>query len=198
MIRVASESDVRSMLDIYAPYVRETTITFEYEVPSAEEFHARFERITQKLPWLVWEENGEVLGYAYASLPFERAAYAWCCEPSIYLRRDVRGRGIGKKLYAALEALLSDMGYQVIFAIITGENEASLAFHKALGYEKCGELVKTGLKFGRWLDVYWMEKRLNPVEIPRNAPISWQAFRENSQKISDILGKMSLSESAKV
>lgn len=198
MIRPATALDVPSMLDIYAPYVRETTITFEYEVPAPDAFQARFAGITEKFPWLVWEERGRILGYAYASAPFERAAYAWCAEPSIYLRSDARGRGIGKRLYAALEAILLELGYVVSYAIITGENAPSLAFHYALGYRKCGELVNSGQKFGRWLDVYWLEKRLNSVETPRNPPIPWKEFSKNIQKFSDILGKMSLSESEKV
>ena len=198
MIRFARESDVEAMLAIYTPYVLETTVTFEYVPPTPDEFLARFQSITQKLPWLVWEEEGAVLGYAYASLPFERAAYAWCAGPSIYLRPDARGRGIGRQLYAVLEALLSQMGYAVSFAIITGENEASLAFHRAQGYEKCAEMVKCGLKFGRWLDVDWLEKRLSSVEIPRNPPIAWCEFRKDAQRIGNILGKMSLSESEKV
>lgn len=198
MIRAAEKADVPAMLAIYAPYVLETTITFEYAVPALSEFEDRFSAVTEKLPWLVWEEKGAVLGYAYASLPFTRAAYAWCAEPSIYLRSDARGRGIGKRLYAALEAILLELGYVVSYAIITGENAPSLAFHYALGYRKCGELVNSGQKFGRWLDVYWLEKRLNSVETPRNAPIPWKEFSKNIQKFSDILGKMSLSESAKV
>lgn len=198
MIRAAEKADVPAMLAIYAPYVLETTVTFEYTVPTLSEFEDRFLSVTEKLPWLVWEEEGMVLGYAYASLPFTRAAYAWCAEPSIYLRSDARGRGIGKRLYAALEAILLELGYVVSYAIITGENAPSLAFHYALGYRKCGELVNSGQKFGRWLDVYWLEKRLNSVETPRNPPIPWKEFSKNIQKFSDILGKMSLSESAKV
>ena len=198
MIRAAEKWDVVPILDIYAPYVRETTFTFEYEVPTPEAFLARFEGITRDFPWLVWEEAGAVLGYAYASLPFERAAYAWCAEPSIYLRRDARGRGAGKRLYAVLENLLQAMGYVVSFAIITGENAPSLAFHRANGYVPCGKMIKCGQKFGRWLDVCWLEKRLNSVEIPRNPPVAWREFRENRQKISDILGKMSLSEMQKI
>ena len=198
MIRAAEKADVPAMLAIYAPYVLETTVTFEYAVPALSEFEDRFSAVTEKLPWLVWEEAGAVLGYAYASLPFTRAAYAWCAEPSIYLRSDARGRGIGKRLYAALEAILLELGYVVSYAIITGENAPSLAFHYALGYRKCGELVNSGQKFGRWLDVYWLEKRLNSVETPRNSPIPWKEFSKNIQKFSDILGKMSLSESAKV
>ena len=198
MIRAAEKADVPAMLAIYAPYVLETTVTFEYAVPTLSEFEGRFSAVTEKLPWLVWEEKGAVLGYAYASLPFTRAAYAWCAEPSIYLRSDARGRGIGKRLYAALEAILLELGYVVSYAIITGENAPSLAFHYALGYRKCGELVNSGQKFGRWLDVYWLEKRLNSVETPRNSPILWKEFSKNIQKFSDILGKMSLSESEKV
>ena len=198
MIRAAREADVPAILEIYAPYIRETTITFEYEVPGLSAFTERFREVTKLFPWLVYEENGEILGYAYASLPFARAAYAWCAEPSIYLRGDAKGRHIGQKLYAALEELLRQMGYQVSFAIITGENERSLSFHMANGYTQCGLFHHCGLKFGRWLDVYWLEKRLNSVEIPSIAPISWPEFSEDSQKIANILGKMSLSESAKI
>lgn len=198
MIRMATEADVPEILKIYAPYVETTTITFEYTVPALEEFTERFRKITKDFPWLVWEENGEILGYAYASRPFERAAYAWCAEPSIYLRQDARGRQIGRKLYAVLEELLRQMGYLVSFAIITGENDRSLAFHRTQGYEDCGLFHHCGLKFGRWLDVYWLEKRLSSVEIPRNTPVTWLDFSKDSQKIANILGKMSLSESGKI
>lgn len=198
MIRIATEADVPEILKIYAPYVETTTITFEYTVPSLEEFTERFRQVTECFPWLLWEENGEILGYAYASRPFSRAAYAWCAEPSIYLRQDAKGKHIGKKLYAVLEELLRQMGYIVSFAIVTGENDRSLAFHRAHGYEDCGLFHRCGLKFGRWLDVYWLEKRLNSVEIPRNTPAIWADFSKGSQKIANILGKMSLSESEKI
>ena len=198
MIRAATEADVPKILSIYAPYVETTTITFEYVVPSLEDFTQRFRQVTKLFPWLVWEEEGEILGYAYASLPFARAAYAWCAEPSIYLRQDAKGKHIGRKLYAALEELLRQMGYIISFAIVTGENERSLAFHRAHGYTDCGLFHHCGLKFGRWLDVYWLEKRLNSVEIPRNTPVTWCDFSKDSQKIANILGKMSLSESEKI
>ena len=198
MIRIATEADVPEILKIYAPYVETTTITFEYTVPSLEEFTERFRQVTALFPWLVYEEAGEILGYAYASLPFERAAYAWCAEPSIYLRQDAKGKHIGKKLYAVLEELLRQMGYIVSFAIITGENGRSLTFHRAHGYEDCGLFHRCGLKFGRWLDVYWLEKRLSSVEIPSNTPVTWLDFSKDSQKIANILGKMSLSESEKI
>ena len=90
MIRIAVEADVAAILDIYAPYVTDTTVTFEYDVPSREVFLERFRGITAQFPWLVWEEDGQILGYAYATAPYARAAYAWCAEPSVYLRGDAR------------------------------------------------------------------------------------------------------------
>ena len=193
MIRVAGVEDISAILDIYAPYVEETTITFEYTVPSVEEFAERFESVTREFPWLVWEEGGTVLGYAYASRPFARAAYGWCAEPSIYLRPRARGRGIGRKLYTALETLLEEQGYQVSLALITGENGASAAFHEKLGYALCGRLHRCGFKLGKWLDVVWMEKRLNTVHNPECFPTPWERFRQDEQKIYDILANLSLS-----
>ena len=138
MVRLADPSDIPRILDIYAPYIRSTTVTFEYEVPTLAEFTQRFYGITEKFPWLVYEEEGLVLGYAYASLPFERAAYRWCAEPSIYLDPRAQGRGVGEILYGILEDLLFRMGYRVLYAVITGENSRSLRFHEKLGYRQCG------------------------------------------------------------
>ena len=193
MIRIATEADVPAILAIYAPYVTETTITFEYTVPTMEEFLARFRTITQDFPWLVWEENGEILGYAYACRPFERTAYSWCAEPSIYLKSSVHGYGIGRKLYRALEELLKAMGYRVLLALITGENTGSLAFHEKLGYAFAGELKDCGYKLGRWLSVFWMEKNLKIVQSPVVFPTKWSAIVQDDQKFCDILYNLSLS-----
>lgn len=193
MIRPAAMEDVPAILAIYAPYVENTTITFEYTVPTMEEFTQRFRDITAQFPWLVWEENGEILGYAYGSAPFTRMAYSWCAEPSIYLRTDVRGRGIGRKLYNALEQILAYQGYQVSYAIITSENEASLAFHRALGYTDVCEFPNCGFKHGRWLGTFWLEKRLKTVEIPMGLPASWLSIVQDEQSFLDILGVLSLS-----
>ena len=193
MLRIATGSDVPQILAIYAPYVTDTTITFEYDVPTAEEFMHRFQTITAQYPWLVWEEQGQILGYAYASAPYARAAYAWCAEPSIYLRPEARGRGIGRRLYAALEAILSLQGYQVLYTLVTSENSGSLAFHHKLGYITRVDFPDCGFKFGRWLGVTWMEKRLCPVKIPDNIPLPWSALGQDIQKISDILYNLSLS-----
>ncbi len=193
MIRIATEADVPEILAIYAPYVENTTITFEYDVPCRREFMQRFYTITEQFPWLVWEEEGEILGYAYASPPYARAAYRWCAEPSVYLKPEARGRGIGKALYAALEKILKIQGYQVLYALITEENSDSLAFHKHLGYEKCVLFPNCGFKMGRWLGVYWLEKRLTSVEIPKSFPTPFSRLRQDDQRISDILYNLSLS-----
>ena len=119
MIRPATEKDVPEILYIYAPYVENSTATFEYDVPCLRTFTQRFYDITAQYPFLVWEENGRILGYAYASAPYSRAAFSWCAEPSIYLRPEARGKGIGRKLYAVLEEILKRQGYQVLYALVT-------------------------------------------------------------------------------
>lgn len=193
MIRIAEKKDIPAILAIYAPYVEHTTISFEYTVPTLEEFTARFEAITKQYPWLVWEENGEILGYCYASAAYTRAAYAWTCEPSIYLREDVRGRGMGRRFYEALEKILVYQGYQLSFALITQENKASLSFHEAMGYKIKVFYEDIGFKHGRWLGLAWMEKRLKSVEIPANPPMSWEDIMQDEQRKSYILGILSLS-----
>lgn len=193
MIRIASEADVPEILEIYAPYVLNTTFSFEYEVPTLETFAARFQRITAQFPWLVWEERGVILGYAYGSRPFERAGYAWVAEVSIYLRPEVQGRGIGRRLYAALENLMTIQGYHLIYAIITGENTGSIAFHKKVGYEFLAEFPACGYKHGKNLSVIWMEKRLKTVEIPSNAPAAWPALVKDDGNLENILDNFTLS-----
>ena len=193
MIRIATGADVPAILEIYAPYVLTTTATFEYDVPTLEAFTERFETITAKFPWLVWEEDGEISGYAYASPPYTRAAYSWCAEPTVYLRPEARGKSIAAKLYAALEMILKKQGYQVLYALVTSENAASLRFHEKCGYQRRVTFPDCGFKSGRWLGVIWMEKRLKSVEIPISAPTPWSVLSQDAQKIPDILYNLSLS-----
>lgn len=173
MIRLARLEDVPVLLDIYSPYIRNTAVSFEYEVPSLEEFRQRFARITREFPWLVWEEDGTTLGYAYGDRAFERAAYAWDADMSIYLAQDARGRGIGTKLYDCLEEMLARLGYHTLYALITGSNEASIRFHEHRGYERQGCLKASGFKLGQWQDMCWYALRVHPVETPEAKP---QAF----------------------
>ena len=173
MIRIATKADIPAIRAIYAPYVERTTYTFEYTVPSVQELTARFEAITAQFPWLVWEENGKILGYAYGSAPFERAAYRWCAEVSIYLHPSVHGRGIGRQLYARLEEILTKQGYRVAYALITTENRGSVAFHEKLGYTYHSTFENCGFKMGRWLGVIWLQKWLNPLDTPAAFPKKW-------------------------
>ena len=192
MIRPATENDIPEMLAIYGPYVENTTITFEYDVPCRREFTRRFLDITAQYPWLVWEEEGRILGYAYASAPYTRAAYRWCAEPSIYLLPEARGRGIGKKLYAVLEKILDDQGYQILYALITTENTDSILFHQKMGYFSRVDFPDCGYKFGRWLGVTWMEKRLKIVQSPSAFPVSWKAIVQDAKTFRNILDSLSL------
>ena len=192
MIRPATEKDIPEILSIYAPYVENSTVSFEYDVPCSRSFLQRFLDITDQFPWLVWEENGRILGYAYASAPYSRAAYSWCAEPSIYLREEAWGKGIGKKLYAVLEEILQLQGYQVIYALITAENHASIAFHRKMGYEIKGDFPNCGYKFNRWLGVFWMEKRIKSVQSPSGFPIPWKVIVQDVKRISNILDNLSL------
>lgn len=194
MLRIARREDVPRMLDIYAPYVLHSTATFEYDPPALEEFYRRYDTLTRQYPWLLWEEDGGIGGYAYAGPPYSRPAYAWCAEPTIYLRPESRGRGVGRELYAALEAILKKQGYQVLYALVCGENAPSLAFHERAGYEKRAFFPNCGFKFNRWLGLYWLEKRLSDVKTPKEAPASWLSIVQNAESQSDFLDNLSLSK----
>ena len=170
-VRLATVQDVPRILEIYAPYVKNTVISFEYDVPTIEEFTQRFLEITAQFPWLVWEENGTVLGYAYGSRPFERTAYQWSAEASIYLCPEACGKGIGKMLYTALEQLLQRQGYRKVYAIITSDNGPSVAFHRAVGYRHTATMPDCSYKFGKWHGIIWMEKELNTWPSPPRDPI---------------------------
>ncbi|HQQ89342.1 MAG TPA: N-acetyltransferase family protein [Oscillospiraceae bacterium] len=166
LMRFAAPDDAEQMLAIYAPYIRKTAISFEYEVPSLEEFRGRVDKFTQRYPWLVYERDGEILGYAYGSPNYTRAAYNWTVESSIYLREDCRGTGVGQKLYTALLECLTAMNFYVDYALINASNEVSLSFHKKFGFREVGRFVNTGYKLGTWQDTVTLEKVLREPEIP--------------------------------
>lgn len=193
MIRMAAEPDIPAILDIYAPYVENTVYSFEYSAPTLPVFTQRFQTITERFPWLVWEEDGKVLGYAYGSAPFHRAAYNWCAEVSIYIAPSAQGKGIGRRLYAALEQLLALQGFQVVYSIVTSGNSASLAFHKAVGYRFLAEFPACGFKHNRWHGIIWLEKRLSSVDIPTQMPIPWKDFVKNHRNLANILDILTLS-----
>ena len=177
-IRVATKEDAEALLAIYAPYVEKTAITFEYEVPSIEEFRCRIQETLKKYPYLVAEKNGKIVGYAYAGAVHARPAYDWAVEMSIYLREDQRHRGTGKRLYAALEAVLRAQNIQNLYACIgcpDGADDAHLTrnsaqFHAHLGYRLVGEFPRCGYKFGTWYSMVWMEKCIGAHEA-QPAPV---------------------------
>ena len=193
MLRIATLRDVPEILEIYAPYVENTTVSFEYEPPTLEAFTQRFRTITTQFPWLVWEEDGLILGYAYASAPFSRAAYQWCAEPTVYLRPEARGRAVAQKLYAVLEEILLRQGYLVLYALVCGENTASVRFHEKQGYRIAADFPGMGFKMGRWLNLIWFEKRLKMAKTPSNPPVAWSEVVHNTESLSDILDKLSIS-----
>ena len=193
MIRFATTEDLPAILEIYGPYVLNTTCSFEYLVPDEKTFLTRFQTVTAQFPWLVWEEERKILGYAYGSLPFSRSAYQWCCEVSIYIAPQGQKRGIGRKLYEALEALLWRQGYQVIYSLVTSENENSLAFHHHLGYRLVAQLPGCGVKHGKRLGVTWLEKRRETDTLPTKSPVSCWEIVKNDEKLTKFLDTLSLS-----
>lgn len=176
-IRMASPDDAEEILKIYAPYVTDTAISFEYSVPSLEEFSGRIGRTLEKYPYLAAVENGRIAGYAYASPFKERSAYGWSVETTVYLRQDCRGRGIGKIIYTALEEVLRQQNILNLNACIGYTDtpdghltNASEQFHARMGYKLVGHFTKCGYKFGEWYDMIWMEKLIgehkeNPLPV---------------------------------
>lgn len=160
MIRLATPSDAQALLDIYAPYVRDTTISFETEVPDLDAFRRRIRDICSEYPYLVCEMDGRIVGYAYAGRHMARAAYRYNAEVSVYLSPDFHGAGVARALYECLFQLLRRLGYYNAYAICTVPNEKSMRFHEKCGFQLVGTYHNTGYKFGAWRDVRWYEMAL--------------------------------------
>ena len=165
-IRIADAGDAAALLDVYRPYVEQTAITFEYEIPSVEEFADRISNTLKKYPYLVAEEDGIPIGYAYASAFKSRAAYNWSVETSIYIKQDCARHGIGKLLYTELEAYLRRQHICNVCACITWPNPQSVAFHESFGYRKVAHFTASGFKQNAWHDMIWMEKTLCAHDVP--------------------------------
>ncbi len=166
-MRAALPSDAEALLSIYAPYVKDTAVSFEYDVSSEEEFRARSEGISVKYPYIVAERDGKAVGYAYAGAFKFRPAYNWDVETTIYIDRSERRAGIGRILLLKLEEILAAMNITNANACITSterEDEYlthdSILFHTRMGYSMVGCFRKCGYKFNRWYDMVWMEKHI--------------------------------------
>lgn len=164
MIRLATTADAEAVLRIYAPIVRETPISFEWEVPSVAEIAARIEKVLATRPWLIFEREGDVLGYVYASTYRDRLAYQWGPEVTVYIRADARGLGLGRGLYTALFDVLRAQGYCTVVAGATVPNAGSEGLHQRMGFQEFGRYPAAGYKFGKWHDVVFWYLRL--CELP--------------------------------
>lgn len=165
-IRNAKISDAKKIQEIYAPYVENTSISFEWVAPSVEEMENRIENtINEGFPYLVAEKENEVIGYAYGSKFAEREAYKYCADLSIYLDEKIHSKGVGQKLYNEIEKKLKEMGIIQLVSIIISSNEKSINFHKKNGFEEIGYFEKSGYKFEKWHDTVWMKKIINDFDI---------------------------------
>ena len=189
-IRTASPRDGAALLKIYGPYVERTAITFEYRVPSVEEFSGRIERTLKQYPYFAAECEGELVGYAYAGPFHEREAYDWAVETSLYVAWDQRKMGIGRRLHDALETALREQGILNMNACVAcpcGEADeyltwSSLEFHRRLGYRPVGEFRQCGYKFGRWYNMAWLERHIGDHLGEQPVPKAFGDIRERMEQ----------------
>jgi phosphinothricin acetyltransferase len=172
-VRVANASDARQILEIYTPYILDTAFTFETEVPSEADFKERIQKNLQARPWLVCTLDGTVICYVYASGHRERAAYQWCCESSVYTKKDFQGMGIGRELYKVLFLILKMQGYRNIYAGITLPNEPSIKLHEKCGFTHFATYDNIGYKLGEWKNVGWWKLSVNHYDRKPSPPIAF-------------------------
>jgi phosphinothricin acetyltransferase len=188
-IEAVSAKDAEELLDIYAPYVRETAISFEYDVPSVDEFRERISNISAKYPYIkAVDDDGSIVGYAYANTFKARAAYDWSVETTIYVRKNQRRTGVGKALYESLEGFLRKMGILNMNACIavTSKEDSHLTndsvyFHEKMGFQPVGTFHNSGYKFHTWYDMIWMEKMIGN-HTPTQARVAfgeWITYEKN-------------------
>ena len=182
---MATTADAAALLAIYRPYVENTAITYEYEVPTVEEFAGRIECTLAKFPYLVAESAGQIIGYAYANPFRERAAYAWSVETSIYVRTDMKQHGAGRQLYDHLEKLLAKQNVTNLYACIAAPNgddpyltRDSIDFHSHMGYLFVGEFKNCACKFDRWYSMVMMEKFIGKHNMPQKDIVPFQELKE--------------------
>ena len=180
IIRIATVQDAADMVTIYAPIVRHTAISFELEPPTVQVMQQRVADTLRRLPWLIYEGHGKVLGYAYASTHRARAAYQWSVDVSVYIDADSRRSGAGRALYTALFRLLARQGFYNAYAGITLPNTASVSLHETLAFEAIGVYHNVGYKLGAWHDVGWWQLRLQTDERAPAAPLPFAAIKQDT------------------
>jgi L-amino acid N-acyltransferase YncA len=177
-IRIAHPDDAAAFAEIYGPFTERTPVSFEEEAPSADEMRARVRRTLEWTPWLTATNAGEVAGYAYASKHRDRAAYRWSVDVSAYVHERFRGRGVARRLYEHLFEMLRGQGFRRAYAGIALPNDASVALHRAAGFELVGTYRRVGWKLGAWHDVAWYSRDLGPDDTgaPPAEPIPFSAY----------------------
>lgn len=156
-VRVASAADAEAIQAIYAPVVLGTAISFEEVPPSVEQMRGRLLATLETFPYLVAEQEGVVIGYAYASQHRARAAYRWAVDVTVYIAENARRKGVGRRLYETLLPMLKAMGYRSVYAGIALPNEGSVGLHERIGFRHIGTFPNVGYKHGAWHDVgYWL------------------------------------------
>ncbi len=168
-IRTATIEDAEELLGIYAYYIKNTAVTFEYEVPSVEEFQGRISHILEHYPYLVAEADGEIIGYSYAGRFHPRAAFSWDVEMTVYLKHGTQRAGIGRKLYTLMERILREQGVVKTISLIVKPTDRysdynSVLFHEKMGYTYAGELKDCGYKFHRWYTLIYMDKQIGSIQ----------------------------------
>ncbi len=180
MIRLSTPGDAAAIRGIYAPYVRETSITFEERVPSESEFRERIDSTQPAYPWFVCELDGAVVGYAYAGPLRKRAAYRWVVETSVYVGESATGQGVGRALYTALLDCLERQGFADAYAVITVPNPRSVDFHDRMGFERAVRFPAMGYKRGEWSDVEWWRRSLGTRAAEPPEPLSVPEVKQRS------------------
>ena len=179
-IRLARATDAEGILSIYAPYIENTSFTFETEVPSIASFSKRITDYLHNWPWLVCEANGRIAGYAYASRYRERTAYQWSVESSVYIHDDFQRARIARALYTALNEILKAQGFRNVYAVINLPNEKSVAFHENFGYKYFATYEQVGYKLGKWKNVGWWRLILNEFNMEPDPPILFSELDSSS------------------
>ena len=181
VIRPATIADGEQIRAIYRPYIDETVISFEYELPALEEIQRRIAYTLPERPWLVSERDGEIVGYVYAGQHSERKAYQWATDVSAYINADFHRKGLGRAMYTSLFALLKLQGFYNIYAGITLPNASSVGLHEAMGLVPVGVYEKVGYKFGKWHDVGWWQLHLQPLPDEPQPPVKFSELPQNDK-----------------
>jgi L-amino acid N-acyltransferase YncA len=184
MIRIATTDDSEPILKIYAPYIENTSHTFETEVPSVDSFKERISSYLQNWPWLVCEIDGVIAGYAYGSRHRERVAYQWSVESSVYVHDDYQRMSVARALYTALIDILKLQRFRNLYAVINLPNDKSVSFHEKSGFEYFATYKNVGYKLGRWKNVGWWQLQLNEYSMEPEPPVKFSDV--GKKEIEDI------------